>query len=253
MEYKISEIAQAIGGELFLGRECIVSYAFIDSRNILPPGRSIFFAIKGKRNDGHHYIADLVKSGVTNFVVQEFPEQNARCKKCNYIVVPDTHSAFQKFATWHRDKFKLDVLAITGSNGKTIVKEWVFHLLAGEKIVVRSPKSFNSQVGVPLSVLLIRKSHQLGIFEAGISEPGEMQKLGPIIKPTVGIFTNIGEAHQENFISYSQKINEKLQLFAQCHLLIYCSDYPVVDKEVKKYARTSKLSLFSWSAKKKQI
>jgi Alr-MurF fusion protein len=251
MEYKISELAKAIGGELSLSRECTISYAFIDSRTILPPEKSIFFAIKGQRNDGHHYIGDLVKSGVKNFVVQQFPEQSIRCKKCNYILVTDTLQAFQKFAQWHREKFDLEVLAITGSNGKTIVKEWIFHLLAGEKSVVRSPKSYNSQVGVPLSVLLIRKTHQLGIFEAGISEPGEMHRLEAVIKPLVGIFTNIGEAHQENFISHSQKIKEKLELFANCNSLIYCCDNHLVDKEIRHYAKAKNLQLFSWSLKKK--
>jgi Alr-MurF fusion protein len=250
MEYKISEISDAIGGQLFLNKECNVSHAFIDSRNILPLEKSIFFAIKGKRNDGHLYINDLTNSGVKNFVIEEFNEQFAKSKKCNYILVPNVLNAFQKFAAWHRSHFQLEVLAITGSNGKTIVKEWLFHLLAGKKNIVRSPKSYNSQVGVPLSVLLLDKYCQLGIFEAGISEPGEMLNLENIIKPTIGIFTNIGDAHQENFSDYAQKTKEKFQLFNNCKIFIYCSDYQVIEEQIIDFASKHDINLFSWSNKK---
>jgi len=250
MDYKLSEVAEAIGGELFLSKEGSVSHAFIDSRNILPPGKSIFFAIKGKRNDGHLYINDLTNSGVKNFVVQELNEQWTKSKKYNFILVSDTLSAFQKFAAWHRQHHQIEVLGITGSNGKTLVKEWLFHLLAGKKNIVRSPKSYNSQVGVPLSVLHLGKRHQLAIFEAGISEPDEMVKLEPIIRPTIGLFTNIGDAHQENFADYAQKIKEKLKLFINCQNLIYCSDYPEIEEHIKPFAKENGVKLFAWSQKK---
>jgi alanine racemase len=250
MEYKISEICQAIGGKLILNKECNISYSFIDSRNILPPGKSIFFAIKGKRNNGHLYIDDLSNNGVRNFVVQELPETITKYKKCNFIIVADVLFAFQQFAAWHRDHFKVDILGITGSNGKTIIKEWIFYLLAGKINVVRNPKSYNSQVGVPLSVLLLDKQHKLGIFEAGISMPGEMENLERIIKPSIGIFSNIGDAHQENFTDFKQKVEEKLLLFANTDIVIFCSDYQVIDEQLLNFASKHKKELFSWSQKK---
>jgi alanine racemase len=250
MEYKISEISRALGANLLLNKECSVSHAIIDSRNILPPEKSLFFAIKGKRNDGHQYINDLMLRGVRNFVVQEVQEKQKKNKKCNFIVVPDTLKAFQEFAAWHRSQFGIPVLGITGSNGKTIIKEWLFHLLDGQINIIRSPKSYNSQVGVPLSVLLIDKHHQMGIFEAGISETGEMAKIEKIIRPGIGIFSNIGDAHQENFRDYRQKISEKLLLFKNCKNLIYCSDYKEIEEQIVPFSEKYQMNLFSWSNKK---
>ena len=250
MDYKLSEIAKAINGQLFLHKDCNISHLFIDSRNIVTAEKSIFFAIQGKRNDGHQYINELIDKGVRSFVVEGISETFTNNKKCNFILVKNSIRAFQDFASWHRNKFKIPVLGITGSNGKTIVKEWLFFLLDGQKNIVRNPKSYNSQVGVPLSVTLIDKHHQFGIFEAGISQTGEMQKLQKIINPNLGLITNIGDAHQENFKTYEQKIIEKLNLFKNSEILIYCSDYELIDKEILNLKNKKNKKTFSWSEKK---
>lgn len=250
MKYKFSEISTVLQGRLILSKDLFVSYAFIDSRGIIPVDKCIFFAIRGKRNDGHLYIRELINKGVRNFVVENLDENLKKYKKCNFLVVSDSLKAFQNFSAWHRQHFQIPVVGITGSNGKTIVKEWLYHLLCQEMSIVRSPKSYNSQVGVPLSVLLTDNHHQMGIFEAGISQPGEMHKLEKIIRPTVGIFTNIGSAHQENFIDYQQKILEKLQLFKNSKKIIYCADNELIEKNIIEFSHQYGLELFSWSAKK---
>jgi len=249
MDYKLSEIAKAISGQSFLYKDCRISNLFIDSRNMVPVEKSVFFAISGKRNDGHQYINELIDKGVRSFVVEEIRDSYTKNKKCNFILVKNSLKAFQDFAAFHRKKFNIPIVGITGSNGKTIVKEWLFFLLDGEKNIVRNPKSYNSQVGVPLSVLLIEKHHQIGIFEAGISQTGEMGKLEKIINPTIGLITNIGDAHQENFKSQEQKIIEKLKLFKNTNQIIYCSDYEIIDREISKL-KTSKKNIFRWSEKK---
>ncbi len=250
MDYKLSEIAKATNGQSFLYRDSSISHVFIDSRNMVPVEKSIFFAINGKRNDGHQYINELIDKGVRSFVVEEIRDSFTKNKKCNFILVKNSLKAFQDFAVWHRKKFNIPVVGITGSNGKTIVKEWMFFLLDGEKNIVRSPKSYNSQVGVPLSVFLMEKHHQIGIFEAGISQTGEMGKLEKIVSPNIGLITNIGDAHQENFKNQEQKVIEKLKLFKNTNLIIYCSDYEIIDKEISKLKSSKKL-FFTWSEKKK--
>jgi alanine racemase len=250
MRYQLSEISSAINAKLKLVRETVVSNVFIDSRNILNPKDSLFFAISGKNNNGHNYIEELIERGVKNFVI-EAGENIVQNQACNYLVVENSLNAFQQFAAWHRSSYNLPVVGITGSNGKTIVKEWLFHLLDGEKTIVRNPKSYNSQVGVPLSVNLIENNHDLGIFEAGISMPGEMENLKRIIQPEIGIFTNIGDAHQENFKSVAQKVREKLKLFIHCQQLIYSADYELIDTEVKSGFVKKGIVLFTWSKNKK--
>ena len=200
-----------------------ISQLLIDSRISPVPAGALFFALKGQRHDGHNYVADLYRRGIRAFVVSEMRQEFRELPEAGFVVVKDTLLALQELARHHREKFLCPVIAISGSNGKTIVKEWLNFCLSDEMIITRSPKSYNSQVGVPLSVWLMDDNTQLGIFEAGISLPGEMENLQRIIQPDIGIFTNIGEAHQENFISLEQKIDEKLRLFYDCRVLIYCA------------------------------
>ncbi len=223
-----------------------VSSVSIDSRTIFDPELSLFFALKTGRNDGHRYIADLVHAGVRAFVVSDYPEELHEYTQCCFIVVSDTLKALQQLAAWHRSQFDIPVVGITGSNGKTIVKEWLFEVLRN-RAVVRSPKSYNSQVGVPLSVWNLSAGYELAIFEAGISKPGEMQNLAEIIHPTVGILTNIGEAHQENFSSHQEKLDEKLKLFDSSQTLIYCKDQSLVHRAIQKKYSETKVKLVDWS------
>ena len=212
---------------------------------------SLFFAIKGDRRDGHEFIAGLYEAGVKNFVVNAAfntsPFPNA-----NFLVVKEPLDALQLIAAHHRMQFAFPVLAITGSNGKTIVKEWLYQLLREDFHIVRSPKSYNSQIGVPLSVWEMRENNNLAIFEAGISEPSEMHKLEAIIRPDTGIFTNIGSAHDENFDNIAQKTTEKLRLFAHCKNLIYCKDYLVINEQIAKADfLPENIRYFTWSRRLK--
>ncbi len=192
----------------------------IDSRRIIHPSLSLFFALETSHRDGHDFISDCYKKGVRNFIIHKqvdfttFPE-------AGFLLVNNTLQALQTLAAYHRNQFQIPVIGITGSNGKTIVKEWLYQLLHTDYDIVRSPKSYNSQVGVPLSVCQMGQEHTLAIFEAGISMPGEMQNLEAIIKPTIGILTNIGEAHQQGFSSKSEKLQEKTKLFQHAGVLIY--------------------------------
>ncbi|HLG36149.1 MAG TPA: bifunctional UDP-N-acetylmuramoyl-tripeptide:D-alanyl-D-alanine ligase/alanine racemase [Bacteroidia bacterium] len=253
MKYTIQNISEIINGKLLLHDDANteVRELLTDSRKIISPGLSLFFAFKGVRHDGHRFIEELIKSGVKNFVVSEFLEKYSAAG-CNFIVVDDALAGMQTLAAHHRGQFNIPVIGITGSNGKTIIKEWLYLLLRSEYNMVRSPKSYNSQVGVPLSVWQMNESHTLGIFEAGISKPGEMEKLSPIIKPTLGIFSNIGQAHDENFKNHSQKILEKLRLFSSAEKIIYCKDYLEVANEIPHADFLSPaLKFFTWSRKSK--
>lgn len=244
----VSQISSVIHGELLsndLPSEIIISLISIDSRTIFDPESSLFFALKSERNNGHRYIDDLVHMGVKAFVISEIPDDYLNYNSCQFILVPDTLVALQKLAAWHRSQFDIPVVGITGSNGKTIVKEWLYELLQN-KTVIRSPKSYNSQVGVPLSVWNLNENFELAIFEAGISKLGEMQKLAEIIRPTIGILTNIGEAHQESFISKQQKLEEKIKLFDSCETLIYCKDQNLVQQIIQNRIPKS-VKLVGWS------
>ena len=245
----ISQISSVVGGKLqskLVNPELQVSSISIDSRTIFDPGSSVFFALKSERNDGHRYISDLVHAGVRAFVISDYSEELQKHDNCNFVVVADTLKALQKLAAWHRSQFQIPVVGITGSNGKTIVKEWLFEVLEN-RAVLRSPKSYNSQVGVPLSVWNLSADYELAIFEAGISMPGEMSNLAEIIRPTIGILTNIGEAHQENFKSKQEKLNEKLLLFQNCDTLIYCKDQPLVHTEICKGRAIPEERAIAWS------
>jgi alanine racemase len=190
----------------------------IDSRSLQNNNGTLFFALKGSNHDGHQYIEQLIKKGVAFFVVEHIPTHLKG--KAHFIVVKNTLKALQKTAIYYRNLFEFPTIGITGSNGKTIVKEWLNFLLSPDFKIVRSPKSYNSQVGVPLSIFGINENHNLGIFEAGISQKGEMQKLQEIIQPTIGVFTHLGHAHEDSFASITEKIEEKTALFKSCEIVI---------------------------------
>ncbi len=225
MEYDIREVAEIIGADGSKLHDDTISILLTDSRRLSFPERSLFFALKTKTNNGHNYIKELYGLRVRNFVVSERHAEYARqMPDANFLIVKDPVKALQKLAIHHRRNFHFPVIGITGSNGKTVVKEFLYQLLHHEFNIVRSPRSYNSQLGVPLSVWEMNDKHTLGIFEAGISQPDEMENLQRMIRPTIGIITNIGEAHQENFISAAQKCLEKLTLFKDCDAIIYNAD-----------------------------
>jgi alanine racemase len=240
-EYKISEIAKAIGGKL-LGKtkkDYPLSELLTDSRKLQHADRTLFFALSGQKLDGHNYLEELYKKGVRCFVVTK--ELNAESfPEAQFILVQHAVPALQKVAGFHRNHFMFPVIAITGSNGKTVVKEWLYQLLHEDYNIVRSPKSFNSQIGVPLSLWNMSTENNLGIFEAGISEPDEMILLEKIIRPNIGIFTNIGEAHSEGFLNVKHKVKEKLKLFVNCDVLIYCKDYADISNSIAEVNSLSK-------------
>ena len=235
--------------------DAVIEELAIDSRNIERPATALFVAIKTGHRDGHAYLQDAYSKGVRSFLVSQ-PVDMAAMADAGIVTVKDTLTALQQIAAGHRKQFNIPIIGITGSNGKTIVKEWLYQLLGGRYNIARSPKSYNSQVGVPLSVWLMEKDHQLGIFEAGISQPGEMEKLEKMIAPTIGVFTNIGEAHSEGFMNMRQKINEKLILFRKASHLVYCHDHPQLNECIVQYLHhinagktEGLLQLFTWSAK----
>lgn len=244
MQYSIKEIASVIDAKVLGNQEFTFQNIVLDSRTLTSPELSLFIAIRGERHDGHFYINDIYQRGVRSFLVESTYktfEQDAV-----YLIVENTLAAFQQIAAYHRKKFNMPVIGITGSNGKTIVKEWIYQSLHHELNLVRSPKSFNSQVGVPLSVWLMEPQHQMAIMEAGISKTGEMEKLEKIIKPNIGIFTNIGAPHQENFTSMKEKVSEKMKLFKDSNALIYCKDHSLIH-EVAGSDEYSHLNHITWS------
>lgn len=228
MQYKIEQIAGIIKAERHGNTGADISWLLTDSRSLCFPEETLFFAIKTKRNDGHRYISELYKNGVRNFVVSELPDDMPNCADANFLVVSDTLQALQQLAEHHRMRFDIPVIAITGSNGKTTVKEWLYQLLSPSCNVCRSPRSYNSQIGVPMSLWLIGQNTDLAVIEAGISMPGEMQNLASIIKPTIGVITNIGEAHQENFASYKEKCREKMCLLSSAPKAVLNMNDPAI-------------------------
>ena len=242
MNYSIEKIATLIGARRIGTVDAQISWLLTDSRSLCFPEGTLFFALKTARNDGHRYIEDLYRRGVRNFVV----EQNAQSpipwggeggglsltslSDANFLVVSSPLAALQRLAERHRDEFDIPIVGITGSNGKTMVKEWLYQLLAPSMNVVRSPKSYNSQIGVPLSVWLLNEQAQVGLFEAGISQPDEMSRLADIIQPTIGVLTYLGAAHQENFRTMEEKCMEKMQLFQHAKVIVYNSDDDVVSR-----------------------
>lgn len=246
IEIKTSNIASIVGGEVLqsAGSDIQIKQLIIDSRKLMAPTGAVFFAIDGKHHDGHTHIADLYTKGVRIFIIEKnisihsFPG-------ATIIQVQSSVAALQAFAAYRRNQFQIPVIAVTGSNAKTIVKEWLSQVLNTEYSIVKSPRSYNSQIGVPLSVWAINERHTIGIFEAGISTTNEMAALQKIILPTIGVFTNIGSAHDEGFQNRQEKIREKLKLFIACDTLIYCKDQEDIHAEV----RSAGIPAFSWSLK----
>src|ERR1051325_1283654 len=234
--YSIKEIASAVKGTLNQSRSgAVVTRLAFDSRKVIDPSHSLFFAIRSRRHDGHLFLNELYQKGVRNFIVTNPDAIKDSLPEANIIKVENSIDALQQLAAFHRKNFTCPVIGITGSNGKTIVKEWLFQLLNEDYNIVRSPKSYNSQIGVPLSVWQMNDDHTLGIFEAGVSIPEEMDGLEEVIKPDIGIFTNIGEAHAEGFLNVRQKINEKLKLFINSKILIYNLDYPEITQCITEF------------------
>ncbi|MDP1745750.1 MAG: bifunctional UDP-N-acetylmuramoyl-tripeptide:D-alanyl-D-alanine ligase/alanine racemase [Bacteroidota bacterium] len=251
MNHTISTIATVINATISGNgnTDTAIKNLLIDSRKLSNAETSLFFAIKGERHDGHAYLIDLYEKGVRHFVVSSLPPNNFVFNNSIFLLVKDTLLALQCLCAFHRKQFKIPVIGITGSNGKTIVKEWLYQLMREDKNIVRSPKSFNSQVGVPLSVWQITEENKLGIFEAGISKTQEMSLLETIIQPTIGLITNIGQAHDESFENQKQKVDEKLKLFVNSEVLIYCKDYLLVHNEITINKAFKDLQVFSWSRK----
>ena len=248
--YSVERIAAVLNGhcDCPFAAHYTVRFLLTDSRQLLSPKETLFFALRTRQNDGHHYIGELLKKGVRCFVVEEIPDQLSReFPDACFITVPKPLDALQRLAAFHRSSCRVPILAITGSNGKTVVKEWICQLLGGERFIARNPKSYNSQIGVPLSVWLMTNQHELGVFEAGISQKGEMERLQKILSPETGIFTNIGPAHDEGFASRQEKIREKLALFSEAGTLIYCADHDPIQREVGIWQRMHPdVQLFTW-------
>lgn len=211
-------------------REEIVR-ALTDSRKAIAGRGSVFFAIAGVRHDGHQYIPALYHLGIRQFVVEKGVDLSI-LPEANVIQVRSSVAALQAIAIKHRSAFSIPVVGITGSNGKTIIKEWLYQLLSVDRTVLKTPGSYNSQIGVPLSILQLRPYHQIAVIEAGISTTGEMARLEPIIRPSIGLFTNIGTAHDKGFESIEQKIREKLRLFERADFVVYRKDHDSIDREV---------------------
>lgn len=228
MTYSIEKITTLIGAHRYGDKDAYVGFLLTDSRSLSFPEETLFFALQSERNDGHRYIEELYNRGVRSFVVEQMPATTH--PNANYLKVPSVLNALQRLAERHRDEFDLPVVGITGSNGKTVVKEWLYQLMMPSMHVTRSPRSYNSQIGVPLSVWKMHNGTDISIFEAGISKKGEMERLREIIQPTIGVFTYLGQAHQENFSSLEEKCMEKVQLFRDSEAIVFPFDDSVIKK-----------------------
>ncbi|MBK6378510.1 MAG: bifunctional UDP-N-acetylmuramoyl-tripeptide:D-alanyl-D-alanine ligase/alanine racemase [Chitinophagaceae bacterium] len=247
--YTIADIRKITDGKFLSGNNpaAVIEHLLIDSRKLLFPASTLFFSLPGPRRQGSAFVQDLYSKGVRNFIVDDsFAFLPQDFEAANIIAVKDVFQALQQLTAQHRSQFHFPVMGITGSNGKTIVKEWLYQLLQHDFNIVRSPKSYNSQIGVPLSVWQMNAQHTLGIFEAGISMPGEMEKLEKVIMPGIGIFTNIGEAHSEGFENIADKINEKVKLFTNSGTVIYCKDEVPVDEAMLLLQQKNNTVLFTW-------
>jgi alanine racemase len=249
---KICDIECVFGNKDILNTD--ISYLLFDSRRLNFTENTIFFALKTQNNDGHKFIKELYDKGLRCFICQDVPD-TSNLKDAVFLKVNDTLKALQKLASFARESFKKEVIAITGSNGKTIVKEWIVQLIENTKKICYSPRSYNSQIGVALSLWQLNEEFELGLFEAGISKPNEMEKLQEMIKPTIGIFTNIGSAHQVNFSSLDEKIEEKLKLFTSCKTIICSQDDEYLFNKVNQWckARNIKLITFKSSELSKEL
>lgn len=232
---RFSQLADICSGKILrLSGDRPVQMLITDSRKAFGGESVVFFAIRGLNHDGHNFIHAIYDLGVRQFVVEYDHPSLKNLSDVNVFVATSAVNTLQELAAYHRQQFQIPVLAITGSNGKTIVKEWLYQLLSSDYHCVKNPGSYNSQIGVPLSVWQMDQHHQLAFFEAGISKPGEMRRLQKVISPTVGVFTNIGPAHNEGFSSIEEKLSEKFELFSNVEKLIYCKDHIPVDAIVRK-------------------
>ena len=251
MHYTIEKIASLVGARVEGARdmEHLIDWLLTDSRSLAFPETTLFFALRTPTGDGHRYVADLYRRGVRCFVVEHVPADAEAMAEACFLCVGSPLLALGRLAERHREECHIPVVGVTGSNGKTMVKEWLYQLLSPQMVVTRSPRSYNSQVGVPLSVCLLTARTELGIFEAGISQPGEMERLMDIIQPTLGVMTGLGQAHQENFLSMEQKCMEKLQLFRNCEALVYDADDDIVARCIPRSGFQG--SRLGWSFKDK--
>lgn len=245
MKYTLNEIADIWDSRRRILENLPIRWLLTDSRSLSFPDESLFFALKTSRNDGHRYIDELYKRGLRNFVVSDKAFDPNAYPEANIVWVNDGLTALQNLAAFHRQRYTCPVIAITGSNGKTIVKEWLWQVFKDDVVITRSPRSYNSQIGVPLSVWQMDETTEMALFEAGISEPDEMARLQEIIQPTIGLLTNILAAHQENFHSLEDKAAEKVKLFAGCKTIVYCKDQVLADLALREAFQEDRL--FGWS------
>jgi alanine racemase len=250
VEFSVAQIADILSAKLIGKKENSFTHLSTDSRTAGTSSDTLFVAIKGERHNGHTYLRELHTLGCRCFLVSEEHAYYAELSQATFLLVEDTLLALQQLAAYKRSLFDIPVVGITGSNGKTIVKEWLWQLLQPDHVVCKNPKSYNSQIGVPLSVWQLNEQHTFALFEAGISLTGEMARLEPVIAPTLGIITNIGSAHDENFTDYFQKATEKLLLFKNTSAVIYCKDYEVIEAgfDREEYSQVNRIS---WSALEK--
>lgn len=247
MRITTADIARVTGGKLYGQPDLEVAALVTDSRQISYTGGVMFIAIAGKNHDGHKFIGHLYRSGIRIFLTERMSREYGELEGAAFIVTQSSVEALQKAAAYKRSLFRGRVVAVTGSAGKTVVKEWLADILSSIVPVVRSPRSYNSQTGVPLSVWKLDEKSRMGIFEAGISHPGEMEKLQAVIKPDIGIITNIGEAHSENFKGLYEKAAEKLRLFESSKVIIYCRDYEPIREAVERDAYREDRKIVAWS------
>ena len=247
MKYTSAEITGIVKGSLTGDPDLVVTDIVTDSRNMNFPEGMAFFAIRGKNHDGHNFLANIYNKGIRVFIVEKLPDNISEFDGTAFIKTADSVFALQLLARHVRKSFRSPVIAVTGSAGKTVVKEWLADVLGLALPVVRSPKSYNSQIGVPLSVLKIDDKYKFGIFEAGISFPGEMERLREVIDPDIGVITNIGDAHSENFGSVEAKAAEKLKLFKDSFIIIYCRDHKIIHDLITRQKKTSEKLLIDWS------
>lgn len=235
MSYQLSEIANIIGAKFSSQQNQVITRLLTDSRSLTDASQTLFFALSTQQNDGHRFIERLYKAGVRAFVVKSdmVAGMTAAMSDAVFLGVADTLAALQTLAAVHRGRFSMPVIGITGSRGKTVVKEWLNHVLMADRSVVRSPRSYNSQIGVPLSLWNLSDSDGTAIIEAGISQSGEMERLRRIISPTVGIFTNLGNEHNDGFDSLEQKCSEKMLLFGGCENVVYCVDSRIIAGQMR--------------------
>lgn len=251
MKVLTADLAAITGGKLYGSHELPVYEVFTDSRQITYSDGLAFIAIRGKNHDGHHFIINLYEKGVRVFIVERLVPEIKEYTDAAFIVTGNSVTALQKLGAFVRKSFASPVIAVTGSAGKTIVKEWLADILGITQPVIRSPRSYNSQIGVPLSVLKLEDKYRMAVFEAGISMPGEMDNLQKIIDPDIGVFTNIGEAHSENFQDNRTKALEKLKLFRNARMIIYCKDDNLIDNIISKDLVLNSKDLYGWSTEKR--